>query len=421
MQRQARVSGPRRLESGRSTDKGISRAVLALAAFFRLASLGAPALWGDEVLAAGAQYLPLGELLDELHNRESVRAPIDPPAYHLANRWFHAAIPDPAEAIFTPRGRFFLRLLSALAGVGLVGLVFLLARRLASPNGAWVPALLVAFSFYGIYYSQENRPYAAVAVVAALSAWLLLQIAATRDWRLAPAYGLSLALLGYLHYVAAMVIVVHVLALAAMMAIGRKKVDRGVYLIAGLGLSLAALLLAPWLFETLLIALKPQLFQPHIPAEGGTAIAGWRMLLAAGAHFGCGMWGSLIVFVPLAALGWLTTWRKNRLAALLFAAHYAVPTLYLAATGFGQFFHPRYLIFVYPIHQLLAGLGVIAVAKWSTRRLDFLRRRPWIATALLLLLLLALNAAALGEYYRYGIKCSTDAPAFADFCNTYIH
>ncbi|MDP8222185.1 MAG: glycosyltransferase family 39 protein [Candidatus Lernaella stagnicola] len=394
---------------------------LALATFFRLSNLGGPPLWGDETLAAGAQYLSLDSLFDELRNRDSIKAPIDPPGYHLLNRWFHPLLADPAKAMFTATGRFFLRLLSALSGIALVGAVLLLVRQLGERDRAWLPALLVAFSFYGVYYSQENRPYAAVALTAVVSAWLLLRLVESADRRLVPAYAVCLALTAYLHYVAAMVLAAHLLVLAASYLLPRSEGHEWKGRTwAWVGLALGAALYLPWLGQTLNLAVRPELFQPHISEAGGDVPAAWRMLGAALLHVGCGSTASLVFYAPLAVFGFVGVWRRERLGALLIAAHYAVPVMYLAASGFGQFFHPRYLIFIFPMHQLLAGWGIVEITIASANRRAVLRRRPWLVPAAFLIVLFALNAMALGEYYRYGIKCASDAPAFAEFCARYI-
>ena len=74
---------------------------------------------------------------------------------------------------------FALRLPSAIAGALTVGLVFLLARRLANERVALVAALLVALHGYHVYWSQLARMYAPVACLGVLSTWLLLRARAS--------------------------------------------------------------------------------------------------------------------------------------------------------------------------------------------------------------------------------------------------
>lgn len=397
-------------------------AILGVVVVLRLAALGAPALWGDEVLSATAQYLPPDRLIQELSRDDSQVAPFDPPGYHLLNRWTHVVSPDAAAAMFTVRGRFLLRLLSALAGALTVWGVVLLARRVFPPRWAWVPALLLAFNFYGIYYSQEVRPYALVGLVALVSTWLLWVILQEDRRRWWPVYGASLAALAYLHYAATLTAVVHFAAFAAIAALrlnlsAAPALPRRVGLpeVVGFGaaLALAAALYAPWLPQLLHITSRPEHFHPE--AAGGL-VWGWRVTISAWAHFGGGGWGSLLVYGALAAAGWWAVWARQRAAAVLLAAFYVVPLTVLTAWPYSQFVHPRYLIFAQPVHVLLAGIGVVVLARRLARR----EAREKAVAAGLLALLFVGNALALGPYFRYGIKCSATVAGFADFCRAYI-
>lgn len=404
--------------------------IFLLAAFFRFAELGEGELWGDEVLSATGQYLPAGQLIREARQVRTDLLPVEPPGYHLLNKWVGWAIPDPAAAMFTATGRLCLRSLSALLGALLSILVYLMARRLADPARAWLPALLAAFSFYGVYYSRENRPYMAVAFLALLATLLFVEIFLAGRRRWLPLYAVSLAGLGYLHYPAVMVGVIHAAGLALIVATRssyqeenretRRVGGKDLLLFGGAG-ALALLLFLPWLPRTLAMAFSPDQF--HAVGDG-TQNRGfpWRLILATLSHWGCGKWDSLALYGILAAIGWVGILRRNRAAAWLLLMFYLLPFGYLLLSTYGRFFHPRYLIFSYPIHQLLAGLGVAETARLVAGSPADKGARRWaaLATVLLLVLLIVKNVLALGMYYRYDIKCSADNCAYEAFCREYI-
>jgi len=78
-----------------------------------------------------------------------------------------------------------MRLWSALAGVLSVCLMWLLAGLSGQGSGRWVSALLLAFSFYGIYYSREMRPYSMVIALTLLSTYLFVLLVFRGRHRLA--------------------------------------------------------------------------------------------------------------------------------------------------------------------------------------------------------------------------------------------
>jgi len=406
--------------------------LLLLGAFFRFAELGEGELWGDELLSATGSYLPAGMIVAEARRPQSDLLPVEPPGYCLLNKWVGLVIAEPGEAMFTATGRFGLRLISALLGALLPVLVYLLARRLADPARAWLPALLAAFSFYGIYYSRENRPYMAVAFLALLSTLLFVEIFLAGRRRLWPFYAMSLAGLGYLTYPAIMVGGIHAAGMILIVATrspyrnGKSEIRRvgrkDLLCFAGAG-ALALLLFLPWLPHTFSMAFSPDLFHSAVGDGAQGRQVPWRLILATLSHWGCGNWGSLALYGSTAAVGWLAVFRRNRAAAWLLLMFYLAPFGYLSVSSYGAFFHPRYLIFSYPIHLLLAGLGVAEAARLIGGQPAGRRLRRWAARATVVLLLAAMlvhNILALGMYYQYDIKCSADNCPYETFCREYI-
>ena len=193
--------------------------VLLLAAFLRFHLLEVQSFWNDEGNSARLSERSLPAIL------EGTASDVHPPLYYVLLRGWRELVGET---------EFGLRSLSAFAGVLTVAGVMALAR--ATPNGRrrptaddrprsldpWPPAgrrllddapgwpavviavtgLLAAFSPVLVYYSQETRMYALLALLAALSAWALLAwlgaARPSRGW--AAAYVLLLAAGLYTHY-----------------------------------------------------------------------------------------------------------------------------------------------------------------------------------------------------------------------------
>lgn len=128
----------------------------AVAAAMRFSSLGLQSYHHDEVITA-MRVIPgsFGQMLHEVRASES-----NPPLYYvLAWGW--------AKAFGT--GEFGLRSLSAVFGVAVVPVGYLIGRELASRRAGLILAALIAVNPMLIWYSQEARSYAPLIFFGALS------------------------------------------------------------------------------------------------------------------------------------------------------------------------------------------------------------------------------------------------------------
>ncbi|HEY52736.1 MAG TPA: hypothetical protein G4N94_04695 [Caldilineae bacterium] len=167
--------------------------ILLLAAGLRFYALDDQSFWADEgnsVVLAGKEW---GEIV------RAAAADIHPPAYYL---------------ILSAWGKVFglsevgARSLSALFGVLLVWIVYLLGARLRNSLTGLIAAALAAVNPFLIFYSQEARMYELLALCAAITAYaLVLWLAPTRSpvhshSRAAAAvlYGIFATLGLYTHY-----------------------------------------------------------------------------------------------------------------------------------------------------------------------------------------------------------------------------
>ncbi len=219
--------------------------VLLIATAVRLHLLGTQSLWNDE----GSAYVQATRTFTEI--AENAGRDIHPPGYY----WMLAV-----WRTLTGSSEFALRSLSAFAGIITVALTFALGRRLYDPGAGAVAALIVALNTFSIYYSQEARMYALLALWAAASMWAfvgLMQTDSHRQWRWAAALALFNTAGLYTHYAYPAVMlaqgVLFLIALAAdVIALQRPGIRDsrpalrllGVYVAANL---LTILLFAPWL------------------------------------------------------------------------------------------------------------------------------------------------------------------------------
>lgn len=165
--------------------------ILLLAAALRFYRLSSQSLWADE----GNSVALARRSFVEIAQRTAFD--IHPPLYYwLLKIWI---------SLFGA-GEIGLRSLSAVLGIALVYLIWLLGTRLLSPGVGAVAALLAAVSPFQIYYAQEARMYMLLAVLGTLTvlvAWLILENYATGSQNslfLATLYILLVAAGLYTHY-----------------------------------------------------------------------------------------------------------------------------------------------------------------------------------------------------------------------------
>jgi mannosyltransferase len=157
-------------------------ALTALAAALRLPTLGSQSLWLDETLTGGLARGSLGDLFHTVAGQEA-----NPPLFYLLE-WAWTRVAGTSEVA--------LRLPSALFGIALVPVAFAIGRRLGGQRAAVALGALVAVNPLLVYYSQEARGYAAVALACAIGFLFLLDALegkprAAAWWALASAVALG--------------------------------------------------------------------------------------------------------------------------------------------------------------------------------------------------------------------------------------
>ncbi len=320
--------------------------------------LGALPFWRDEVASVGFAQAPASELLAIVGRDRQVADIPNMATYHLALHFWLNFGEDEARV----------RLLSLLAGIGSVLVVFVLGRRLAG----WVVGGVAAGTFallpFVIHYSREARGYS-MAMLASALLTLLLLLAIDRDraaraggapegpggqvdarsaagWA---AYGLVAALGLYAHFFVGLIVAAHIGWLVAMV---RPWPDWRALVAAAIPVVAAA---APIPFVVQEFGGAQAWIDPT-SLEGGVSsladLAGSPLLLA--------------VLVPLVGVA---VWqRRGEPATWLLLATVVVP---IAAALLISLFKPilvaRYLVVSLPGLAVLAAMGLIALRRPGVR------------------------------------------------------
>jgi mannosyltransferase len=179
-------------------------AILLLATALRFHRLDAQSFWNDEGNSARLSERTIPLIL------AGTAADVHPPLYYLMLRGWREWVGET---------EFSLRAPSAFAGILLVAVTAALARAFQAQGagaGRHAPltfllaALLAAGHPALVYYSQEARMYQLLALLAALSTWLLWRWYGARgDWRLAVGYVVCVAAGFYTHYFFPALVVAH--------------------------------------------------------------------------------------------------------------------------------------------------------------------------------------------------------------------
>lgn len=148
--------------------------VIFIAMLLRFHLLGTQSLWNDE----GSAYVQATRSLAEI--ADNAARDIHPPGYY----WLLAIWRG-----LTGESEFALRALSAFASVLSVALTFALGRRLYGGIAGLTAALFVALNTFSIYYAQEARMYALLALWGVAALWAFVGFVRSqthkREWAVA--------------------------------------------------------------------------------------------------------------------------------------------------------------------------------------------------------------------------------------------
>ena len=324
---------------------------VAIASSLGLYHLGSRSLWGDEAFSVTLAREPLGEFWRVVSESQANMSLY----YFLLRPW--TALGD---------GEAVVRLLSLLAGVLGVAVLYRAGDRLFDRRVATLAALVLAVNGFFLRYAQEARSYSLVLLMTTVATVLFLKLEEERPtWTLDAAYVAVGALALYAHFFAAFVLAGHLLALTIA---GRPVRAQALRLgaVGALAVPLA------------LFALYRDAGQiSHLTRPTPRYIVDTLRMLAGGTRPLLALYALAVV---LAAVGWLRRrgWRRDWPMAVA-ATWAAMPIVGSLVISLGKpLWAPRFLIVALPGIVLLVAIG--------------LTRLPLPATAAIGALLLALSS-----------------------------
>lgn len=337
--------------------------ILLVAFALRTIGLAGPPLNGDEAFSLLFTDRGWAGMLTAMRTTE----PNPPLHFFMLRAWIAVA----------GRGEFSVRYLSVMAGLLVIPLTYVLARRLLGKRIALMAALLVAVNPYLVWYSHLARAYSLYLMLTLASLVLgdcVLRTACcvsrTGELQRRGELACWLAYVGvtvlslYTHYFAFLFLVAQNLIFLLLLRTSRATH----YALRTTPLWLAAqatiaLLVAPWL-----LLAGPMLLGHEKPwlTYTSPATALWRTLRVF--SLGVGVQGPLVVPLALAfalilAAGIVAAWRWKPAVLIVLGAYMLTPlTIVLLGSLLRPIFLERYLIGVVPVYLVLVAAGVLRIA-----------------------------------------------------------
>jgi mannosyltransferase len=336
--------------------------VLVLGVALRLLLIDNKSLWYDEAASLYFADRPVPDVIQLTIQRDT-----PPPLYYLA---LHAWIGLFGDSVLA------LRLLSAVASIACLPLLYWFARPLAGRTTALVATALFAIAPFQIWYAQEARMYALLTLTSLASCLTLARLVERPGRGRWLAHVAATGAMLWVHYIAVFVLLAQ--ALAVLVIWLRWRRERPFQLWTWSAVVVGGATLLPWLPAFLIQSKTYSRF--WMPGDRPLLVAGVFLILA-----GVGGWA-------------LRRKRTGWLLPLLLAV---VPLVLAYAVGMVRpLFLARTLIMVTPFLTLLTAAGLVALARWR-----------WPVAALALAWLLAWNGLALQNLYRVAPKEPWDEAA----------
>ncbi|MBI2910697.1 MAG: glycosyltransferase family 39 protein, partial [Chloroflexi bacterium] len=352
-------------------------AILLVAWSTRVYRLDALSFWLDEGFTAYHASQPLGDLLASLANDDN-----HPPLHYVALHFW---------SLLAGTSDYALRFFSAAAGALTVAVMARLGKAFGSQALGLLGALLLAISPFHVWYSQEVRMYALVALLgstALLSLMLALgrrrsdDIPTTNRRRLLfGAYALAMGAALLTHYYAFLLLPV---ALALLLLSSHQR-DLGAWIVASGG---ALLIFSPWLPtlwaqyrrgtpgywpEATPLEVLAGLWRSFSAGENTSAALALPASLLAAALVAAGLVAALVQREERRPVAWLAVWWLLPMgAALLLSTLLRVD---LRATG------RMYYISALPAFLLLVAWGALSL--FRLRRLLLAAVLPLVGVTVL--------------------------------------
>jgi len=294
----------------------------------RFYNLGGNSLWLDEATTLTFARQSVGEIWASVAAGE-----FNPPLFY----WLEHGM------ILFGESEFVLRFLPAFLGVLTIPVIYLIGKEFRDKNVGLLAAVLLTFSPFHIFYSQEARAYAPMLFFFSLA--LLFYIKAyrsneTRSWVI---FGIFSALIFWMHLYASVSIAVFIFhALVTHAGEIRRDLRRA----RGIALSIVVFIIAtlPLLIVAVYLFMKLTSSAPTIGMRGLNVIyltllqiSGFNDLI-------------MVLFIFLFLIGVAYTWHKDRDGALLLIFMLAIPLGLTVILSSRMPMMPRHLAFLLPVY-----------------------------------------------------------------------
>jgi len=208
--------------------------VLVLASVLRIFHAGNQSFWTDEVqsyeIASRASLLEISEHSFELTTQ--------PPLYFLLLKM----------VLLFDNSELTQRTISIASGVGLVFLIYFVAKMLFNRGVGLVSSVLLSISPFHLYYSQESRPYALFLVFGLLSILILMHALKSEKTYYWGILAISTALAIYTHTIGFQLFVLQLILL--LILVPKSDLWKNLKWLV-LSWVLAAFLLSPFIYQVL--------------------------------------------------------------------------------------------------------------------------------------------------------------------------
>jgi mannosyltransferase len=283
--------------------------------------LGRPGLWTDELATWGMATTPWREFWPVLRYVDAVLAP-----YYVFMHCWVSVFGDSDIALRAP---------SLLAMVGAAAMVGHLGYRLVGRTAGLVGGLVFALLPSTSRFAAEARPYALSVLVACVATALLVRAWQTPTVRWWIAYALAIAVLGWLHVVAILLVAAH----AWLVLAWKRDVMWRFAAAAVVGVGS----IAPLLY----LGARQRHQVSYIPRVGFDTAFPYSQVL----------FGGIAVALVIAVLALFSL--PLRFPSAVFASWAVVPAVALIVVSLAiPMFLPRYLVYTTPAWALLAGVAL---------------------------------------------------------------
>lgn len=370
--------------------------ITALAAVLRVIGLN-DGLWYDEIrtLLASVQS-PMSRILtvfpgDNQHTLFSVLA--------------HVSI-----AVFGDHP-WSLRLPSMLLGTLTIPALYFLAREFVGRTEALLAGLLLAVSYHHVWFSQSARGYAALALLAVVSTWLLLRGLRRRRASDFLWYAVAAALGVYTHVTMVFLVASHAAMCALPLGLPGTTPDwKRRWSLPALGFVLAGVF-SVLLYSPVLLAVNQFVVKEASPMRGATPKWAFNELIR-GLEIGFG--GAIAVFVGalLFAAGAWSYLKQSRFLLGLFL----LPGLITVAAPviLHRPVRPRFVLFLAGFALLIVVRGALEIGRLMRSRSTSGDDRVTRAGVALVTAMALLSLASLRVNYTYPKQDFAGAMAFVD-------